>query len=260
MPEEPTPSSNDKLYSLAVDGYTLSPVFDKNTPKYNITVANTVSSVDIIAKTDDDAAKVSINDTDYYSTAEAAKTFTINNLTAGKNIITIYVKAEDNSKRTYEVTINKEALPEDTERITSVTFGHIIEDGYIKTVSDELSVLDLKGQLDNQNGDLEIWTNDPDNPQKLGDTDIVGTGMIVKLVKNNVTIDSKIIIIRGDVSGDGYIDSDDISAIITHYLDLNILTGYKLIAADVNKDDDIDSDDISAIITHYLEIIRIQFK
>ena len=84
--------------------------------------------------------------------------------------------------------------------------------------------------------------------------------MIVKLVKNNVTIDSKIIIIRGDVSGDGYIDSDDISAIITHYLDLNILTGYKLIAADVNKDDDIDSDDISAIITHYLEIIRIQFK
>lgn len=52
-------SSNNNLKSLEIEGYTLEPVFTKDTKEYSIEVANDVTKVNIKATSEDNSAKIS---------------------------------------------------------------------------------------------------------------------------------------------------------------------------------------------------------
>ena len=116
----------------------------------------------------------------------------------------------------------------------------------------------LKNQLDNDNSKLEVWT--ADGLTKLSDSERVATGMIVKLIVKGKLADSKIIIIKGDVNGDGDINIIDASAIVNHFLDRIYLTGPYLFASDINADETVNIIDASAIVNHFLDRIKIVFK
>lgn len=81
----------------------------------------------------------------------------------------------------------------------------------------------------------------------LNDTDLVGTGCIVQCVstvKENVVYEEGIIILYGDINGDGIIDNVDYQKLVgvstcTDVIDYK----YQKIAADVNKDGAIDAFD-----------------
>lgn len=92
-------SSNNYLSSLEVEGYTLSPKFDKQTLNYTIedTEKDTIT---IKAETDDSRAKTS-----------GTGAIKLNN---GENNIRIEVTAENGTVRTYFVKITKKAQEENT--------------------------------------------------------------------------------------------------------------------------------------------------
>ena len=214
---------------------------------------NDKNSIDITATPEHSGATIAINGDAY--TAGSAKTF--DNLTVGETTINIVVTAEDGSSETYVVKVNRADVVVD-EKITSVTFGHTIDDDYIRTVSDKTTGKDMKDQLDNDNSKLIIYQ--ADGATEVTDTDLVGTGYIVKLIIDGVERDSKIIIIRGDVNGDCEVELFDAADIINHYLDTNPLTGVYLEAGDVNKDGEVELFDAADIINHYLDTAPIQFK
>ncbi len=87
-------NTNDFLASLSVEGYELTPEFNKETLEYTLNLASDVNSINIIAKAEDAKAKI---------TGDGQAT-----LTEGANTINIVVTAENGSTRTYIINANVE--------------------------------------------------------------------------------------------------------------------------------------------------------
>lgn len=115
-PKEEEKSSNKNLASLSVEGVELSPAFNKETTQYTGTASENVTKLEIKATAEDSKAKVEILDND--------------NLKGGDNIIKIKVTAEDDTVRTYILTITNPAA------------GKIDEN---KTTELQLATLEIKG-------------------------------------------------------------------------------------------------------------------
>ena len=103
------PTSNDStlkdltVYIENVDGSTNNgwywPAFNKDTLEYYLNVENNAKKLSITATANDSKATVSLSDT---------------NLAVGSNTVTITVRAEDGSTRTYKIIVNKADKPEET--------------------------------------------------------------------------------------------------------------------------------------------------
>lgn len=115
-PKEEEKSSNKNLASLSVEGVELSPAFNKETTQYTGTASENVTKLEIKATAEDSKAKVEILDND--------------NLKGGDNIIKIKITAEDDTVRTYILTI------------TNPVAGKIDEN---KTTELQLATLEIKG-------------------------------------------------------------------------------------------------------------------
>lgn len=100
-PATKTGSGNNLLSSLKVAGCNLNEKFNAKNTNYSINVDSTIKSVDVKADTQDDKAKVNISGN--------------NQLKSGINKITITVTAENGSKKTYTITVNKEKDPNEPE-------------------------------------------------------------------------------------------------------------------------------------------------
>ena len=89
--KETKKSTNNYLSNLSVDGYKISPKFNKSTTKYNISVPNNIRKVKITATKEDKNASVS---------GAGEK-----NLKEGKNKFEIVVTAENGNKKTYTLNV-----------------------------------------------------------------------------------------------------------------------------------------------------------
>ena len=98
-------SSNNFLSSLSVNGFELDKKFNTNTLDYSISVGADVEDITVNAKTTDSNAKVTI-----YGT---------NSLKSGKNTVSAVVIAENGSKRTYTIAVNKETNPNEEKSVKS---------------------------------------------------------------------------------------------------------------------------------------------
>lgn len=235
-------STNAFLSNIIVSSGELT--FNKTTYDYTVNVDSSVSSIDVTAITEDKTAIMKMNKVTYSS----PHTLTLSSLNSGKTEVVILVTAENGNVLTYKVTINKEIDVSTT--ITSEEYGHTIANDYIMTVKLPTTGIEMKNQLDNENEYLEIWT--ADESRKIEDTENLATGMIVKLMIKGQEKDRKIIVIKGDTSGDGEIDLFDAVKILNHYLAKTPLTNAYLEAAYVNDDADVDLFDSVMILNHYL--------
>ena len=89
-------SSNNYLKSLSVEGYELSPAFDKETKEYSVETPNGVSKVVILAEKENGYASIS-------GAGEVE-------VTEGMNKIEIKVTAENGNERVYVININVKEL------------------------------------------------------------------------------------------------------------------------------------------------------
>jgi len=241
-------STNNYLSSLIVEGFdgiALDPVFAKETSNYIVNVPNQVTSVTVKATKEDSKATLNMG----IDTLTETDTFVANNLIVGETIVKVDVVSEDGVTRNYVVKIVRagESVP---DKITSSTYGHTIDNDYIRTVKIDTTGAELKNQLDNNNEYLEIWT--ADDSAKVNDGDKLATGMIVKLVINGVEKDRKLIVIRGDVNGDSIVDLLDSVKIVNHFLGKSSLTSAHLEAGYINSDSEVDLLDSVKIVNHFL--------
>ena len=95
------PSSNNYLISLVPSVSSID--FIKTKENYTLTVENEVTSIDLSMETEDSNATVDING----NVSFTPKTVTIDNLVVGNNPVSIIVKAQDNSTRTYIIIIKR---------------------------------------------------------------------------------------------------------------------------------------------------------
>ena len=141
-PEKPkTKSSDSLLKSLSVSGYTLSPTFSSNTKSYKMSVANGVTGLNVTAIPRSSKAKVSISGNHGWK--------------VGANVITVTVTAEDGSKSTYNVTVDrakkdKKVKSKDTNVDLKILSAHTMTpnfsnstNDYNVTVANDVKKLDL---------------------------------------------------------------------------------------------------------------------
>lgn len=86
---EATYSKNNYLKSLSVEGYSLSPSFNKDTLEYNLELENGIESINVKASKEDATASV-----------KGAGTISLNE---GPNLIEIVVTAQNGNDRTYKI-------------------------------------------------------------------------------------------------------------------------------------------------------------
>ena len=250
--------SNNDLKSLDVEGYEITPTFDPDTTEYTLTVPEDVDSIKVTGEPDSDKATVEgLGDHD---------------LQPGENTITVKVTAEDGTEKTYTINVTKEVSD---EKITSVTYGHEIDDTYILTGNLNAKGINMKDELDNDNEKLTITlpaTRDDDGNiieegEAISDNDYIATGYEVVLKVNGVEKDRKIIVIKGDVDGNGEITLLDGVSTCYHYLGVSKddntkpkLSGAYLLAANIDDNPEITLLDAVSIVYHYVGNVPIQYK
>ena len=94
--DKKTYSSNNYLENLSIEGYDLSPSFDKETLEYNVEVPNDVTKVNINASVEDDKAEVS-------GTGEIE-------VSEGSNKIEVKVTAENGNEKVYVINVTVKEL------------------------------------------------------------------------------------------------------------------------------------------------------
>ncbi len=130
-------ASAPDLQSLALSSGTLSPTFAKDTISYTASVAYPVSSVNLTAALTSSFSTMTINGQNVASGTPIAAS-----LNVGANLIPIVVTAQDNSTKTYSVTITRAAASVDSNlaslALSSGTLSPVFASG---TISYTASVL-----------------------------------------------------------------------------------------------------------------------
>ena len=117
-PEEEK-SSNKNLSSLSIEGVEITPEFNKETTQYTATVDGDVTELKIDAKAEDSKAEVTVEGNE--------------DLQEGDNVIKVKVTAEDNTTRTYFITVKKGegTLTDDSLKLSSLTIERVnFEDAF----------------------------------------------------------------------------------------------------------------------------------
>lgn len=168
---------NNDLASLEVKNYTID--FDKDKTNYTIIVENEVEKIDVVAKAEEESAKVKIEGND--------------KLEDGNNAVTITVTGKDNTTKTYTINVIRKANGEDNPSLTSnvyleeltikdyqIKFNQKV-DYYdlkiaddVKTLvitakpSDDQATVEIKGNKDLKNkSKIEIIVKAHDGNQKI---------------------------------------------------------------------------------------------
>ena len=125
-------------------------------------------------------------------------------------------------------------------KVTSNIYA--IAEVYIKGIQPNTTLMQMAENIVTNATGVEIYKG----TTKITDiTTIASTGMKIKLTKGNESKEY-MLVIKGDTTGDGEVDFDDISEVNKHRRKGN-LSNIKQLAGDVDADGDLDFDDISQI-------------
>lgn len=110
---EPTKSNDSTLKALVIEGYEFNPVFEASTREYNLRVTNDITKITITPTVNNEKASYKIQGA-------------TEDLTVGKNVITIVVTAEDGTSSNYVINVirNREGL-----NVNHIKFFYIDEKG-----------------------------------------------------------------------------------------------------------------------------------
>ncbi|MDD3340740.1 MAG: cadherin-like beta sandwich domain-containing protein [Bacilli bacterium] len=229
------------LENILVTNGQLSPTFDATITDYTAYLSEDATSITITPKiaNPDTPIYIAKNDGSY----EIVNSVTFTDLSED-NVAKIKVVGTGETT-IYTVTI----AHQDKEKITSEVYGHTIKDGMITTVKINTTLEEMKAQLDNDAKYLKIYESDGTTEYK---GNALGTGMIVKLFKNEEVIDQKVIVIKGDTDGNGTINAIDALKTVNHIIETSQLSGSYLVAADTTNDGTVDAIDALKIVNHII--------
>ncbi len=216
-----TGSPNNVLSSLSINGYSLTPSFDKFTSTYNVIVPNDTSSITISASKVDSTASVS-------GTGQKS-------ISVGNNNFKIVVTAENGDKRTYQLNVVREATVKNTQTIKE---GSTFSTNYDLN-GDTISGIPIGTTAGNAKNEMAVtgctyMFTDKEGNETSGS---LGTGSKCVIYDEGGTTKLKEyeILIYGDANGDGLVTSLDMLYIKRHILGIKSLEDIYADAANVSK-------------------------
>lgn len=251
MPEQACPlpegdgSPNNTLQDLYVDGYGLTPTFNKYTQEYDLIVENSVTGVTVSASPADGNAGV--DGTGSYD------------LAVGLNTIYIYVTAPNGDVRTYTIHIVREEDGSSGGDTTEAGYqsGYVMDarTGRMSGIGVGSLAADVLNGITFTGGAYgSIYAADGS-----GNTGIIKTGdRLVIYRPDGSELASFQVVIYGDVNGDGRITSLDMLYVKRHVLNVKLLEEAYLAAADANHADGVTSMDMLYIKRHVLDVKYIE--
>lgn len=254
--------TNNNLKSLSVDGYTLSPEFDKDVTSYEVFIPDTVKELNINATADSSKATIS-----------GTGKITIDSDTT---LATITVTPQVSSEKKYTITINvvkpqvEEPTPQEEPTPTEPTnnnenqnnennnpnnnnnnnenvqlevitdFNTILTNANIKLSNNNITNIKYNTKSSEiidkliKKGAKKVVIKDKNNKEVSSST-IIATGFIISITNEKET-KNYTVIIKGDTSGDGKITILDLLQVQKHIRGDKKLTGNYLLAGDTSGD------------------------
>lgn len=252
MPETACPkptikgSPNNKLSSLAVNGFSLTPTFNMNVEEYSLIVPNATQEVTLTATAYDKAAKIS-------GLGNVA-------LNVGKNTVKVEVRAENGNMRTYTLDIVRSETGSAGPSLLTSSLYNVDQASMIISGISQLPIVaaDLKANLSSSVvGEIEVQ-----NAEGAVQTGNVGTGNKVVLKDAAGTVKATYtVLIYGDANGDGNIYATDYRIIKNQIMgDQQLLFDLYAKAADVDRDGNVFATDYRLIKNHIMEVSVISQK
>ena len=182
--------------------------------------------------------KINMVDGLNYRVYKGNEVITTGNMEDGM-ILKIYYDDLELDSYSLRLTVDDDLV--DPEIIFDDSINVIENSNYIAYGTGEITVAEFRNLVDSVGGDLFIKNNGSE--KKL--TDKIMTGDVIELYVSNELKTRYVISVKGDVTGDGNINSDDVIKMSRHIVKGNILTGDEFIlAADMNNNGRIDINDI----------------
>lgn len=240
-----TANPNNYLSTLAVNG------------AYLFKEATTETSFDVVVDADTKSVQIDATKVNAAATIEGVGSVSIPN---DKQTINILVTAGNGDKRTYKINVSKKAK-EVTNDTPALDISEILRvlginnDGtyiYGYELNTDVSKI-VKSITDKESKAVVTYTNKENIEKKSG---IIASGDKLK-IKTPREEKTYMIIIYGDVNGDGKIAATDYVAIKNHIMDIKKLSDFELLCADVNHDKKVAATDYVAIKNHIMDIKKI---
>ena len=242
MPEKPAVapmkdgSPNNRLSSISLtrpaasgeegaeETFPLTPTYGMNRLSYDVIVPYEVDSLTVKATAYDKTAVVE---------GTGKKT-----LEVGENVFPIQVTAENGDLRTYKVTVVREEAKE------------LVVDEYLRGIDPGTASGALAETLKSEKASVEFVG--PDGTAKGAD-EPVGTGdEAVYRNPDGSEAGRSVVLILGDLTGDGQIRINDLIKLRNHLLETSVLEGARLLAADVSGDGTVKMNDLIKLRNHIL--------
>ena len=131
--------------------------------------------------------------------------------------------------------------PPESGQIGSSLYSIDREHGWIYGLSPSTSAAAFRGNLSGE-GEFTLLRN-----QQVISSGNAGTGMVIQLSQDGVVSDTLTLIVYGDVSGEGNVNTLDFRTLRDHLLEKEGLAGPFLQAADINHDKQVNTLDLLAL-------------
>ncbi len=246
LPSEPAPypvgnlSRNNYLKSITLSKGSLSPAFNPEKYSYTATVDGSVDSLTISAAA--------------HHTTCSIKNTGLKTLNSGLNTFTITAVAQNGEERVYTIKVTRQGSssepPSPPPEGVGVTNSYKLVDSYL-TNAWPADGRNKAGQILSSLELPEGYTAtayDLAGNQASGDTPL-GTGARVEIKKGDGSSAGTFwLVIYGDASGDGKINSNDLSYIVDAMIKNKRWSAAQNQALDVNRDGKINSVDLSYVV------------
>lgn len=273
MPEtacaKPTKSGspNNKLSSLEVTGYALTPTFDRDTENYDIIVNPSVDKIEVKAGAIDSAASVS-------------GTGTVT-LASGNNTIKVTVTAENGDVRTYQLNVVRQSdapavqvpdsgtsgsssgsssgiviNPDGSSGPGGSSSGQLSGPGAISQTSTSETTAAAAGGSQNVQVGIAPDGSTAGTTASLPET-AASSAAVTQAAEETAAVQetttAQASVQKGDVNGDGTLSVLDVMLIKKHILGETTLSGDAAAAADMNGDGNVNAADMAALQKQILE-------
>lgn len=214
-------SSDSYLQSLTINNLGFN--FDKNILEYNLNTE--LDEINISAISSNENSTIS----------GIGKKI----LELGNNSFNIIVTAEDNSTRTYTLNVNKVKMEDNKIIFNGLTVNE--DKNYIYKIEVGTSIDTIINSV-STNGKVSIIRDN--------DISITATGQKLKIDFDDYSVEY-IIIVKGDVNGDGKVTLSDITTALKGYRKKIDFTDYMFTAIDFNDDGEFKLSDIVSHLKYY---------
>ena len=159
----------------------------------------------------------------------------VTGLKEGTANIVVYPEIDSTIKKNIVVQVLSKTINSETYKIVRE------EDKYIIGMEERTTISEFISNIENDSSTLKIYNKDL--VEELDYTSVVKTGQIIKLIINGKEYDELLLIVRGDINGDGEVNVTDKTIIKNHILSKEEITDYRKYAADVVEDNEINVSD-----------------